>query len=114
MTDKPWRILGAVAILAVPLLALSIEISKDDPSVSAAEIKPKASHGLLLDIAITDAGYVAVGERGHILTSEDGSEWLQSDVPTRSTLTSVSAQGASIWAAGRDGVIGPSAHSGKT
>lgn len=114
MTDKPWRILGAVAILTVPLLALSIEIAKDDPSVSAAEIKPKASHGLLLDIATTDAGYVAVGERGHILTSEDGSKWLQSDVPTRSTLTSVSAQGASIWAAGHDGVIVHSADSGKT
>jgi photosystem II stability/assembly factor-like uncharacterized protein len=114
MTDKPWRTLGAVAILSVPLLALGLEIAKDDPSVSDAEIKPKASHSLLLDIARTDAGFVAVGERGHILTSKDGSEWLQSDVPTRSTLTSVSAQGASIWAAGHDGVIVHSADSGKT
>ena len=114
MPEKPWRILGAAAVLSVPLLALSLDVAKDDPSVSAAEIKPKASHSLLLDVARTDSGFVAVGERGHILVSEDGSDWLQSEVPTRSTLTSVSAQGASIWAAGHDGVILHSTDSGKT
>jgi photosystem II stability/assembly factor-like uncharacterized protein len=112
--DKPWRILGAAAILTVPLIALSLDVAKNDPSVSAAEMKPKASQSLLLDIARTDSGYVVVGERGHILISEDGKVWRQVNVPTRSTLATVSAQGSAVWAAGHDGVILNSTDAGKT
>ncbi len=114
LPNTPWRILGAVTILSIPLLALSLEANKDDPSTSASEIQPKAQRSLLLDIAKTDTGFVAVGERGHIITSVDGESWQQSQTPTRSTLTTVSAQGANIWAAGHDGVILHSADSGKT
>lgn len=114
MNKKVWRTSAAIAVLTIPLVAVSLEIAKDDPSVGNAEIKPKAQHSLLLDVAVSEAGFVAVGERGHILISKDGTDWQQSDVPTRSTLTSVSTQGASIWAAGHDGVIVHSADGGKT
>ncbi|MBP6533789.1 MAG: hypothetical protein KA218_01885 [Arenimonas sp.] len=114
MPGKPWRILGAAAILSTPLLVLSLEAPEGDPSISAAEMKPKASHSLLLDIAKTDAGYVAVGERGHILVSADGKTWQQVKAPTRSTLTTVSTQGAAVWTAGHDGVILNSTDAGKT
>ena len=114
LPNKSWRIVGAVTILSIPLLVLSVDANKDDPSTSASEMQPKAQHSLLLDIAKTDSGFVAVGERGHIITSADGSAWQQAQTPTRSTLTTVSAQGAHIWAAGHDGVILHSADSGKT
>jgi photosystem II stability/assembly factor-like uncharacterized protein len=114
MPGKPWRILGAAAILTMPLLVLSLEVPENDPSVSAAEMKPKALHSLLLDIAITDSGFVAVGERGHILISADGRSWQQVKAPTRSTLTTVSAQGGAVWAGGHDGVILNSNDAGKT
>ncbi|WP_297802560.1 YCF48-related protein [Arenimonas sp. GDDSR-1] len=109
-----WRLVGAAALLTVPFIALSLDIAEDDPSVSDSEILPKAAHSLLLDIARTDAGFVAVGERGHVLLSTDGKTWEQAAVPTRSTLTTVSAQGASVWAAGHDGVILYSADAGKS
>jgi photosystem II stability/assembly factor-like uncharacterized protein len=109
-----WRNIGVISILAIPLVAVSLEIASDDSSVSPAEIMPRADKSLLLDITQTDAGYVVVGERGHILTSTDGSNWQQMNVPTRSTLTTVSARGSSIWAAGHDGVILYSADLGQT
>ena len=112
--QHPWRIVGAVSFLAVPLLAAGLDIAEGDPSISDSEIQPKAAHSLLLDIAGTGDGYVAVGERGHVLVSADGKAWTQAKTPTRSTLTTVSAQGAQLWAAGHDGVIIHSADGGKT
>lgn len=109
-----WRLVGATVLLTAPFIAMSLDIAKDDPSVSNSEILPKAISSLLLDIARTDAGFVAVGERGHVLLSADGKNWKQAAVPTRSTLTTVSAQGASVWAAGHDGVILYSADSGRS
>lgn len=117
MADRPsfpWRIVGAASLFLLPILAISLEKAQNDPSVQNAELQPKASRSLLLDIARTDSGYVVVGERGHILISADGRSWQQVNAPTRSTLTTVSAQGASVWAAGHDGVILNSSDSGKT
>lgn len=117
MADRPicsWRVVGAAMLLSLPLIAVSLDKDGDDPSVRNAELLPKAGRSLLLDIARTDTGYVVVGERGHILISSDGKNWQQVNVPTRSTLTTVSAQGASVWAGGHDGVILSSADSGKT
>ncbi len=53
-------------------------------------IAPLATHSLLLDIKRADSALIAVGERGHILISEDnGNSWQQQLVPTRATLTGV-------------------------
>lgn len=66
-----------------------------------------ASRSLLLDAALADGSLVAVGERGHILISDDGGkEWRQAKVPTRATLTAVHFQDANHgWAVGHDSVI---------
>lgn len=114
MPKYSWHFISATSILVLPLIAMSLEIAKDDPSITPSEIMPKAQFSLLLDIAKSDTGFVAVGERGNIVTSVDGMTWVQSPTPTRSTMTTVSAQGAKIWAAGHDGVILHSADSGKT
>ena len=58
---------------------------------------------------------VAVGERGHVLRSEDGATWEQAEVvPTQVTLTTVESRGGRLWAAGHDAVIITSGDNGQT
>ncbi|MEH6824561.1 MAG: YCF48-related protein [Motiliproteus sp.] len=66
-----------------------------------------ARHSLLLDIDRVGERLVAVGERGHVMLSDDmASSWTQAQVPVRVTLTSSffidDQQG---WAVGHDGVV---------
>lgn len=78
-------------------------------AASAATSEPArlASRSLLLDLAHAGERLVAVGERGHVLLSEDaGSSWRQVEgVPTRSMLTGVCFAGARGFAVGHDEVI---------
>ncbi|MCK9490015.1 MAG: YCF48-related protein [Xanthomonadales bacterium] len=79
-----------------------------DPVFSDSELLSRASDALLLDvIALADGRrHVAVGERGHVLVSDDqGNQWRQIQVPTRSTLTALAAAGNTLVAVGHDGVI---------
>lgn len=68
---------------------------------------PLAEQSLLLDGQVIDGRIVVVGERGHILLSEDhGVTWQQQPAPTRDTLTSVYFTDPSNgWAAGHEAVI---------
>ena len=80
------------------------------PSPSLAEnsqILPLAEKSLLLDGQVIGERIIVVGERGHILISEDhGVSWQQQEVPTRANLTSVFfIDPANGWAAGHDSVI---------
>lgn len=88
-------------------------IAADDPSMLGSEIMPRASRSLLLDVTRTPSGLFVVGERGHILSSSDGKAWTQQTVPTRSSLTAITAVDGQLWAAGHDGVIMHSADGGK-
>ncbi|HXD82986.1 MAG TPA: YCF48-related protein, partial [Rudaea sp.] len=100
------------ASVAVLPLRAADTFAWPDPVDSPAEIMPLASQSLLLGLARTANGYVAVGGRGDILVSSDGAQWKQAEVPTRSTLTAVAAVDANIWAVGHDGVIVHSADGG--
>ena len=62
---------------------------------------------LLLDAAKAGKRLVAVGERGHIVISDDnGNAWQQVASPTQATLTSVYFQDAKNgWTVGHDSVI---------
>lgn len=85
-----------------------------EPVESKAELMPLVTQSLLLDMAESGNRAVVVGERGAILLSDDRSSWRQvADVPTRATLTAVSAVGAKVWAVGRDGVILASSDAGE-
>lgn len=68
---------------------------------------PKAATSLLLDIAHAGKRLVAVGDRGHILFSEDsGRNWVQARVPTRQMLTAVYfVDDKHGWAVGHDAQI---------
>lgn len=94
----------------LPLLA-AVLLAAGGP-LSAATPKPsipsqKAARSLLLDVASAGTRLVAVGERGHILLSDDqGNSWRQAPVPVRSMLTTVyfinPKQG---WVVGHDSVV---------
>ncbi len=86
------------------LLSLSINANTEIPS----SLKlPLASQSLLLDITLVgNSKLIAVGERGHILTSIDANNWQQANVPIQSTLTKVFFLNAlKGWAVGHDASI---------
>lgn len=85
-----------------------------DPATLDAEMMPRAGRSLLLDVVGTPAGFFAVGERGHVVVSEDGAGWNQAPVPTRSTLTTIASANGVLWAGGHDGVIVHSTDGGQT
>lgn len=83
--------------------------------IDYAELLPLATTSMLLDVTRTGDGYVAVGERGHVIFSDDGKHWVQADVvPTRATLTTVFSVGKRLWAGGHDRVIITSGDGGKS
>lgn len=75
----------------------------DRPAIVSA----KAIRSLMSDIAYAGKRLVAVGERGHILYSDDaGKNWLQAKVPVSVMLTGLSFPNAQEgWAVGHNGVI---------
>src|ERR1044071_614770 len=67
------------------------QVDPNDEANKPAEIEPLASSSLLLDLSMAGSRMVAVGERGHVLLSDDqGATWRQAkSVPTRAMLTAV-------------------------
>jgi photosystem II stability/assembly factor-like uncharacterized protein len=111
------------AFLSLALLLVACAVSAQEPTSLApaaadplarpAEAMPLADKSLILDLVRSGQRIIAVGERGHILYSADGTNWTQSsEVPLRSTLTAVAAVGDQAWAVGHDGVILHSADAG--
>jgi photosystem II stability/assembly factor-like uncharacterized protein len=91
-----------LAVLAFAGFAAAAEAPT--PAVPA----PLAPRSLLLDVcAVPGGGLVAVGERGHVLVSNDqGESWTQRPVPARSNLTAVTfVDREHGWAVGHDEVI---------
>jgi len=89
-------------------------IADDSMDIEYAEKLPLATKSMLLDITRAGDTFVAVGERGHVTLSADGTTWTQADVvPTRSTLTTVFSVGERVWAGGHDAVILTSGDGGR-
>ncbi len=99
-----------LAVFFVFLLGTSAACALDS------EPAPLASQSLLLDIARAGPRLVAVGDRGHVLLSDDeGRTWRQVIAPTRAMLTGVSfGDDKHGWAVGHDGVILATADGGQT
>lgn len=96
---------GAVAALLLSNAVLA-EGVPDNLELSAT-ISGRAVNSLMLDIDRAGNRIVAVGERGHILYSEDnGNHWQQGAVPVAVNLTAVDfISETEGWAVGHDGVI---------
>ena len=95
--------------------ALSAHGSKDLLLIPAMK-SDKAPSAMLMDVTKANGRLVAVGERGHILYSDDnGGTWSQADVPVRVTLTAVDFPTARKgWAVGHDGAVLHSEDAGQT
>ncbi|RTE64527.1 hypothetical protein EH243_17055 [Amphritea opalescens] len=95
-------------MICLSLLLISSQVwAVIDPLQDRAPQSERAQQGLLLDITQAAERLVTVGERGHILYSDDqGQHWQQAQVPVRVTLTAVDFATAQLgWVVGHDGVI---------
>ncbi|HTU67837.1 MAG TPA: YCF48-related protein [Steroidobacteraceae bacterium] len=99
----------AAALVAGGFASISVaQLDPQDAANQPAELEPLAATSLLLDLARAGSRLVAVGERGHVLLSDDeGATWRQAkSVPTRVMLTAVYfADDAYGWAVGHDETI---------
>jgi len=106
-------LLPAVTLLGIVAMAGAQE--SGDDSIRYAEKMPLADEALVLDATPTSFGAVAVGAHGHILLTEQFTEWRQAEsVPTRATLTAVDFVGRTGWAVGHDSVILRTTDAGRT
>lgn len=113
-----YLLAGCLSALALTPLAAAMT---EQPALPPGEAKPAfmvplAAKSLLTDVVeITDGQFAAVGDRGHILLSQDGMNWQQAQVPVQSLLTSVYFTDADYgWAVGHDATILHSQDGGKT
>ncbi|MGQ0700974.1 MAG: WD40/YVTN/BNR-like repeat-containing protein [Panacagrimonas sp.] len=112
--------------LSVVMLAASFALAQDEEAAAEAapvapvkarpaELLPLASRGLLLGVANTGKHLIAVGDRGNIVASNDGTHWAQVAVPVRATLTAVEFSDENKgWAVGHDAAILQTKDAGKT
>ncbi len=104
---------AAATLCAATGIARAAAYRADGP----AKVRAGAMRSTLLDLVAAGKRLVAVGERGHVLLSDDeGKTWRQAKaVPTRTTLTCAHATDANtLWAAGHGGMILRSADAGET
>jgi len=99
-----WKIvrMAPVLLAGAMLLYASLPVMSRE-----ALLMPLVTRSLLLDIVHIDGRLVAVGERGHIVYSDDdGASWMQAIVPTRQMLTAVYFISRERgWAVGHDGLV---------
>jgi photosystem II stability/assembly factor-like uncharacterized protein len=80
-----------------------------------AEVMPLTAKSLLLDVFQAGKGFVAVGDRGGVITSPNGKDWTQVPVPVRAALTAVYFPDPEHgWAVGHDAAIVATKDGGKT
>src|SRR5690606_13251763 len=101
---KALSLLGVCSVLA---FAAPLPVQAAETANVLSIESPKAVSSLLLDIAHAGKRLVAVGDRGHILFSEDGGKnWVQARVPTRQLLTALYfVDDKHGWAVGHDAQI---------
>lgn len=97
-------VLTLLAILGLPSEAV---LAQGDALDEVAVTSQLVQQSLLLDLEQVGTKLVAVGERGHVLISDDNAiNWTQVSVPVRVTLTaSYFVDEQHGWVVGHDGVI---------
>lgn len=104
---------GLIVLGLIPLAFLakgwaeSSTITAIDPLDKPALQSNLASKGLINGLAHAGQRIVAVGQRGHVLISDDdGKTWVQSSVPVSSDLVAVHFPSPEVgYAVGHDGVV---------
>src|SRR5690606_18649206 len=103
-------------VLASGLSVVAPAHALEDVLQAPAMQSKKAAQTLLLDVEAVGERLVAVGQRGHIVYSDDaGRSWSQAKVPVSTTLTAAHFPTATHgWAAGHRGVVRHSSNGIKT
>jgi photosystem II stability/assembly factor-like uncharacterized protein len=117
MTMIKWFLFAALAAaMAVPFTRPVIAGEFADVLDTPALRSDQAAHAMVTGLTRAGDRLVAVGQRGHIVYSDDaGQHWQQAQVPVSSDLVSVyfptPQQG---WAVGHDGVVLHSSDAGQS
>ena len=114
MTARAYGAALAAFALLLPTAAPAADFR--DVLETPAAASAFAATGLFNGLALAGKRVVAVGQRGHVVYSDDaGRTWVQAKVPVSSDLVAVTfptpSQG---WAVGHDGVVLHSADAGAT
>ncbi|ARU90732.1 hypothetical protein B9K09_14395 [Pseudomonas sp. M30-35] len=111
---KALSLCSLLSVLALSIAPLTVQ-AVEPASLSSIE-SAQAQSSLLIDITAAGKRLVAVGERGHVLYSDDnGSTWTQAKVPTRQLLTAVYfVDDKHGWAVGHDAQILVTTDGGQT
>jgi photosystem II stability/assembly factor-like uncharacterized protein len=109
----PFKTTGTRGVMLLVLGLLLVPVLRAAESSESARLAAKS---LLLDIARAGSRLVAVGDRGHVLLSDDeGRTWRQVIVPTRAMLTGVCfGDSQHGWAVGHDGALLATTDAGET
>lgn len=101
------RVLGPLLAVLLSALPLCSQAEFIDVLDLPARVSALAQSSPLTDVSRAGDSLVAVGQRGHILYSDDsGQHWQQASVPVSSDLNAVYFVTARLgWAVGHDGVI---------
>src|SRR5262245_37489421 len=114
MSRHTFHAVLAAAALTLPVSALAQAFRDvlDTPAAVSSAAPKRVINGL----ARAGSRVVAVGQRGHVVYSDDaGRTWAQATVPVSSDLVAVAFPSASHgWAVGHDGVVLHSADAGAT
>lgn len=104
MTVKRMRNFATGLFLAA---AAPLSLAQEARDPQAAEMMPLADKAIVNDMATVNGRVVAVGERGHILVSDDGGKnWEQKPSPVRAMLNRVIfVDEQHGWAVGHDGSV---------
>ncbi len=109
MTGGQWSNPRAFHLLVFSALLALVPVTHAGPSGNEfSRLAALAPHSLLLDTTQAGDRFVAVGERGHVLTApaDDIGHWMQVTVPTRVMLTAVYFTDSQTgWTVGHDAVI---------
>ena len=103
---RPWLSVTLVALIILFSPCAVYAAYKDVVELAAVKVAA-AGTSLALDVAKAGDRLVIVGERGHVLYSDDnGESWTQADVETRNQLNAVAFVNDKLgWAVGEDAVI---------
>lgn len=106
----------ALGVCAGISLAAAPPSAFQDVLDSPAAKSTLAQRGLITGLAQSGKRLVAVGQRGHVLLSDDeGKSWRQTDVPASSDLVAVAFRTPTeAWAVGHDGIVLRSSDAGDT
>lgn len=105
-----FRLMVLVALIVAMAFSFSqpgVAAGFTDPLDTPAQPSDLAIQGVLTGLANAGERLVVVGQRGHILYSDDGAgSWQQASVPVSSDLVAVHFPSARKgWAVGHDGVV---------